>query len=181
MPVVLSDYLVAPVLVENATERFVYLPKLPSPYVWQDYFNGTIINTTQGSANVSVLTPLDTFPLYRRHKAICYPPALPPPSPPRPPGKPKVVACGPSCVMHPSTDHHGGGHISEATCPTFAKCCALCKANKACGAFVWGPKTARREAGPSNPNTCFLLSPTNITKAATGRTFGCIDSHDKES
>eukprot|EP01043_Picozoa_sp_COSAG02_P015409 COSAG02_NODE_657_length_18797_cov_34.071238_13_plen_342_part_00 len=173
-----SDYLVAPVLVENATERFVYLPKLPIPYVWQDYFDGTIINTTAKSANISVLTPLDTFPLYRRHKAVCYPPALPPPPPP---GKPKVVTCGPSCTMHSSTDHDGGGHISESNCSTFPMCCALCKANKACGAFVWGPKIANQEAGPTNPNTCFLLKPTNVTVEATGRTFGCVDSQSNRA
>jgi hypothetical protein len=179
MALVLSDYLVAPVLVENATERFVYLPKLPSPYVWQDYFSGTIINTTATSVNISVLTPLDTFPLYRRHKAVCYPPASPPPVPPG--KKPKVVACGPSCAMHPNTDHWGGGHISEATCPSFPECCALCKATKACGAFVWGPQIPGQEAGPENPNTCFMLRPTNITKAATGRTFGCVDSQANDA
>ena len=66
------DYLVAPVLVENATERFVYLPKLAAPFVWQDYFSGSIHNTTMSSLNITVVTPLDTFPLFRRHRAVCY-------------------------------------------------------------------------------------------------------------
>lgn len=35
------------------------------------------------------------------------PAALPPPPPP---GKPVIVACGPTCKMHPSTDHDGGKH-----------------------------------------------------------------------
>ena len=170
------DYLVAPVLVENATERFVYLPKLPLPFLWQNYFTGETVNTTASSANISVPTPLDTFPLFRKHKAVCYPPALPPPPPPPPPSPPKVVTCGATCDMHPSTDHDGGGHISEATCASFPKCCALCKANTACGAFVWGPKVASREAGPTNPNTCFMLQPTNLTKHANGRAFGCVRS-----
>jgi alpha-D-xyloside xylohydrolase len=38
------EYLVAPVLVEDATERFVYLPKLNEPFVWQDYFTGELHN-----------------------------------------------------------------------------------------------------------------------------------------
>ena len=35
---------------------------------------------------------------------------------------------------------------------------------------------AGKEAGPTNPNTCFTLEPTNNTKVANGRAFGCVKS-----
>ena len=79
--------------------------------------------------------------------------------------------------MHAGTDHAGGGHLAEAPCANFAACCAMCKARATCGAFVWGPKIPGREAGPDNPDTCFLLLPTNMTRVATQRSFGCVRSH----
>ena len=32
--------------------------------------------------------------------------------------------------------------MAAAACPTFAQCCAVCKADTDCGAFVWGPMHA---------------------------------------
>jgi hypothetical protein len=66
--------------------------------------------------------------------------------------------------------------LSEADSPSFADCCGKCKTKTGCGAFVWGPKDGAKEAGPTNPNTCFMLQPTNVTKRAGGRTFGCMRS-----
>lgn len=66
--------------------------------------------------------------------------------------------------------------MSSANSSSFADCCGKCKENTKCGAFVWGPMDAGKEAGPTNPNTCFTLEPTNNTKVANGRAFGCVKS-----
>lgn len=143
------DYLVAPQLQESSSWRFVYLPKLAPPYVWQGYFDGVLHNTTAGALNVSVPTPLDgTLPLFRRHRTVCYPKA-PPPAPPPHPNPP--VQCGSSCTEHASTDQVGSGHLSDAKCATFADCCAMCKKNAQCGSFVWGPLDPRDNPSASNP------------------------------
>lgn len=41
-PQPLLTFRLASVLVEDATERAVYLPALPAPYVWQNYFSGEV-------------------------------------------------------------------------------------------------------------------------------------------
>lgn len=65
------DYLVAPVLVKGATQRHVYLPKLPSGVVWVNIFTGVVHKTSDGGVNITESTPLSgpgfsTFPVYRR-------------------------------------------------------------------------------------------------------------------
>lgn len=54
------DYLVAPVYVYQAKNRTVYLP---SGETWVHYFTGDKYN---GGSNVTVLTPLNQFPLFMR-------------------------------------------------------------------------------------------------------------------
>eukprot|EP00656_Telonema_subtile_P020294 TRINITY_DN21431_c0_g1_i2.p1 TRINITY_DN21431_c0_g1~~TRINITY_DN21431_c0_g1_i2.p1 ORF type:complete len:484 (+),score=73.94 TRINITY_DN21431_c0_g1_i2:115-1566(+) len=67
------DYLVAPVLQKGAVSRFVYLPVLPSGTVWTHVFTGEETDTSSGAKNISEATPLDTFPLYKRHQKFDYP------------------------------------------------------------------------------------------------------------
>ena len=67
------DYLVAPVLTKGASFRAVYLPPLPPAYVWKNVFTGAIIDTSHEGKNITEPTPLDTFPLYVRHKVWSYP------------------------------------------------------------------------------------------------------------
>ncbi|XP_065845172.1 uncharacterized family 31 glucosidase ORF2-like [Oscarella lobularis] len=54
------DYLVAPVVEYKATSRSLYLPVGSR---WMYYFNGTVC---EGGKNVTVQTPLDEFPLFKR-------------------------------------------------------------------------------------------------------------------
>lgn len=61
------DYLVAPVLQKGATSRDVYLPPLPVGMVWRNVFTGVETNTSAGGKRISEATPLDIFPLYKRH------------------------------------------------------------------------------------------------------------------
>ena len=86
-----SQYLVAPVLVENSTSRSVYLPVLPAGEGWRPHFNTTSVAAQDGSTlqlhvlsggavlngdgrdriyrggqHVVVSTPLASFPLYKR-------------------------------------------------------------------------------------------------------------------
>jgi alpha-D-xyloside xylohydrolase len=67
------DYLVAPVMVKGATSRSVYLPPLPKGTVWLNYFTGIATATFGGGKNITEATPLDTFPLYKRHTPFTYP------------------------------------------------------------------------------------------------------------
>ena len=61
------DYLVAPQLVENATQRSVYLPPLPHPEVWQNVFT-----QAQHAGGVVITEPplkgedYGMFPVYHR-------------------------------------------------------------------------------------------------------------------
>ena len=61
------DYLVAPVLQKGVAFRDVYLPPLPVGAVWRNVFTGVETNTSAGGKRISEATPLDTFPLYKRH------------------------------------------------------------------------------------------------------------------
>ena len=67
------DYLVAPVMVKGATSRSVYLPPLPKGTVWLNYFTGVTTDTSNGGKNITELTPLDTFPLYKRYTPFNFP------------------------------------------------------------------------------------------------------------
>eukprot|EP00037_Helgoeca_nana_P024508 m.260952 g.260952 ORF g.260952 m.260952 type:complete len:715 (-) comp26656_c0_seq3:208-2352(-) len=67
------DYLVAPVMVKGATSRSIYLPPLPKGTVWLNYFTGIATATFGGGKNITEATPLDTFPLYKRHTPFTYP------------------------------------------------------------------------------------------------------------
>ena len=64
-----QDWLVAPVYVENATARSVCLPRLPAGESWTHYYSGERVVTTAGPKRLSVPTPLESFPLYRRGRA----------------------------------------------------------------------------------------------------------------
>jgi alpha-D-xyloside xylohydrolase len=67
------DYLVAPVLVQGAASRWVYLPPLPKGSVWKNVFTAVETDTSGGGKNITEATPLDTFPLYKRSTAVAYP------------------------------------------------------------------------------------------------------------
>lgn len=62
------DYLVAPVLQKAVASRSVYLPPLPTGTVWANVFTGVETDTSDGGKNITEATPLDTFPLYKRHR-----------------------------------------------------------------------------------------------------------------
>ena len=104
------DYLVAPVLVQGVTSRPVYLPPLPNNTVWVNVFTGVETDTSAGGKNITELTPIDTFPLYKRHQKTLYPPRPPPPPPPPPPTPlpPVNPAGGGKCSAVNNTDLHGG-------------------------------------------------------------------------
>lgn len=57
------DWLVAPILEYKATNRSVYLPKLPTTQQWRHHFTG--MNYSSGS-NFVINGPLDEFPLFQR-------------------------------------------------------------------------------------------------------------------
>ena len=67
------DFLVAPVLQRGVASRWVYLPPLPKGTVWANVFTGVDTDTSAGGKNISEATPLDTFPLYKRHEKFVYP------------------------------------------------------------------------------------------------------------
>ena len=67
------DYLVAPVLQKGAASRKVYLPQLPAGSAWKNVFTGVETDTAGVGKNITEATPLDTFPLYRRHEKFAYP------------------------------------------------------------------------------------------------------------
>ena len=61
------DYLVAPVLAKGVKSRDVYMPPLPKGTVWQNVFTKVETDTSAGGKNITEVTPLDSFPLYKRH------------------------------------------------------------------------------------------------------------------
>lgn len=159
------DYLVAPQLMENATSRSVYLPPLPSTYVWQNFFTNAEHNTSHGGVNITEETPLDTFPLYYRLQKTVYPP------------QPKPPKCDDTCTMVPHSDSGGPGgreiaHTNHSA--SFAECCGLCKANKQCSAFVWGPFDVTKPESAENPLSCFQLTTVSELKRVEERSFGCV-------
>ena len=62
------DYLVAPVLVKDAAFRSVYLPPLSKGFVWKNFFTAVETDTSAGGTIITEATPLDSFPLYKRHQ-----------------------------------------------------------------------------------------------------------------
>ena len=159
------EYLVAQQMVEAAASRLVYLPPLAAPTnkseahtcamvpVWRNWFTGEEHNTTNGGVNVSVATPLNTFPLSVRTKSFCYPPR-PPPGP-----APQVICdaprkAGKNCTMHAGTDKAGSGHLASRKCASFAGCCGYCNTLQGCGAFSFEPLHAGDSPGPSDPDMC---------------------------
>ena len=67
------DYLVAPVLQKGVASRHVYLPPLPHGMAWLNVFTGVQTDTSFGGKHINESTPLDTFPLYKRHETFVYP------------------------------------------------------------------------------------------------------------
>ena len=64
------------------------------------------------------------------------------------------------------------GHVKIATFNSSigpAECCSRCRAIAKCDAYAWG-----RSGGLDTPEQCFLLGDVTGTKAAEGRTFGCV-------
>lgn len=103
-------------------------------------------------------TPLDNFPLYYRLQKIVDPPP------------PLLRKCTETC------DNAGGGGNFAYTnfFASFAECCELCKANKNCGAFVWGPYDVNKPASADNPLACFLLGKVLELRQGEERSFGCV-------
>ncbi len=65
------DYLVAPQMQEQAPSRGVWLPQLPTQFVWRNAFTDVVTNTSAGAITITEPTPLTgdgfaTFPLYLR-------------------------------------------------------------------------------------------------------------------
>ena len=65
------DYLVAPQLYENATNRTVYLPPLPRGYAWRNIFTGVPTAPSAIGTRIVELTPthgegLGRFPVYQK-------------------------------------------------------------------------------------------------------------------
>jgi hypothetical protein len=157
------DYLVAPVLQKGVTSRRVYLPPLPKGTVWRNVFTDVETDTSAGGMNITEGTPLDTFPLYRRHVTWRYP--TPAPAPP----------CDDSCKVANfanSTDIVAPQMYSHFNSSTASDCCAKCKADASCTAFVWGPYDA---PAPTGPLSCFLMKNKGISVVhKASRTFGCV-------
>lgn len=129
------DYLVAPQLHQGASSRTVWLPQLPSDFVWRNVFTRVATNTSAapGGVNVTEATPtagenFSTFPLYFRE-----PVARPPP----PPGP--AAPCDDSCTITPHLDAVSHRLLRSNATESDADCCAQCKAYSDCEAFVRGP------------------------------------------
>jgi len=58
------DYLVAPQAFQDATDREVFLPKLPQNSTWMYYFDNKL--EFKGGQTIKMNTPLDEFPLFKR-------------------------------------------------------------------------------------------------------------------
>jgi alpha-D-xyloside xylohydrolase len=72
------DFLVAPQLEENATNRTVYLPPLPGEQTWRNFFTGVRTQPRGGGQWVVEQTPthgegLGTFPVYQVRKMPSWP------------------------------------------------------------------------------------------------------------
>ena len=130
------DFLVAPQLEENATNRTVYLPPLPSNQTWRNFFSGVRTQPRAGGQWIVEQTPthgegLGTFPVYQRvavksdDGAVAVAVVKPPPPPPVPQvgpwlSQPFVAGVGgyadyriPALVATPTAD---GGSILLAFC-----------------------------------------------------------------
>jgi hypothetical protein len=173
-------------------------------YVWQNYFTKQEYNTSAGGIHITEETPLDTFPLYYKLKKLVYPPG---PKPPTCDDKCTMVphsdngGTGVTEIAH--TNHSASfvvRHTPSSSLISLVKtdhlprqardrlrklqemcfpqeCCGECKANKACGAFVWGPFRQANPVSAENPLSCFLLSHVSTLKHVEGRSFGCVSGH----
>eukprot|EP00729_Bicosta_minor_P003941 gene3941-21372_t len=104
------DYLVAPQLKENATERTVISIVEATPLIGDDF---------------------GVFPVYKRTKT---PP--PPPPPPPPPAMPPCSTCNVGVVGLDAAGHTLIGHFDSTVGP--AECCTKCKAIANCDAYSYG-------------------------------------------
>jgi len=159
------DYLVAPVLQKGVSSRFVYLPPLSKGTVWKNVFTGVETDTSAGGVNITEATPLDTFPLYKRHVKFVYP------TPPPPAPLPSCATCSSAASSGgvPNTDaSQFSRELSHFNSTSIAKCCDACKGWPECNAYTFGLFNYT-----SGPSTCFLLSGAVGTKTVQHRTFGC--------
>lgn len=62
-----EDFLAKPVTEYGAATSWVWLPALPAGEAWQHAFTGA---TFEGGQNVTVATPIDSFPLFQRVPAV---------------------------------------------------------------------------------------------------------------
>ena len=160
----------APVLIKGATSRNVYLPPLAKGTVWRNVFTGVEIDTSAGGKNITEATPLDTFPLYKKHVTLAYPPAPPPPPAPVPFSCSSSTAAD-KCTVFPDTDAAPGAategkHFNSSSA---ADCCTSCKADSTCEYFVWGPFNYS-----CGTPTCFFLSFKHLSqRTMNNRTLGC--------
>lgn len=61
------DYLVKPVTTYQQNSSWVWLPELPSGQYWTNVFSGE--NLGNNAVNITVATPIDTFPFFMRNYA----------------------------------------------------------------------------------------------------------------
>jgi alpha-D-xyloside xylohydrolase len=169
------EYMLAPQLNQNGTSRAVYLPQLPSGFIWQNVFTKVETGTSAGGKTITEGTPLTgdgfgTFPLYRKVTRVTYPPH---PAPSPPPPAPPTPTCNDSCQVSNfvnSSDVTSPHLYSHSNSSTVTDCCAKCKADTVCAAFVWGPYEFDK-----GPLSCFLFKNHGTPlKKKPGRTYGCL-------
>eukprot|EP00051_Salpingoeca_urceolata_P015942 m.209021 g.209021 ORF g.209021 m.209021 type:complete len:813 (-) comp18544_c0_seq3:63-2501(-) len=160
------DYLVAPQLLQDATNRTVYLPKLPQGLVWQNIFTDVRHDTGAGGVHVVEPTPTfdGTFPVYRRTATLAFPP---------PPPFPECTADRLTVTRGADVLSHQGAVSEFYNVTSDRDCFNHCVADTTCNAWVRGP-------GNNNlPHivTCYILRGiTHTLKPSTERNFGCVRS-----
>ena len=136
------ELMIAPQLHLGATSRQVYLPKLPTGRVWQNYFTNASLGS--GGNTITEQTPLfsGTFPLYRQIAGSSpIPPSPPAPSPPPGTGGYERIGNG-FCLSEVGKDRVESWLCDDSalhpdTCPqTESTCAALCTQDPHCTGFM---------------------------------------------